>query len=202
MPSFSGRFLDVGAGNQPYRSLIEGQTSVGEYVPLDLHDNGPYKRAENTWDGVSMPFEDSVFESAMATEVLEHCPRPNVTLGEIHRVLKPGGFLFLTVPFLWPLHDCPHDEYRYTPWSLERHLKEAGFTDIKLWPTGGWDASLAQTIGLWVRRRPMSERKRSWLSHMLLPVIKKLIERDKPVDEFHHGFYLMPGIAGTARAAK
>ncbi len=56
-----------------------------------------------------MPFEDNVFDCAMATEVLEHCAYPEVTLFEVSRVLKKDGLFFFTVPFVWPLHDCPFD---------------------------------------------------------------------------------------------
>ncbi len=200
MSSFNGRILDVGAGHQPYRSLIESDSNITQYVPLDLHDNKHYKDAEFTWDGITMPFDGNSFDSAMATEVLEHCPDPTTTLKEVSRVLKPGGTFFFTVPFIWPLHDCPYDEYRYTPWSLQRHLTAAGFQDIKVWPTGGWDTAVAQAMGLWARRRPMSKRQRKWASRILLPVIKFLIRKDKPIAQFNNKFYLMPGIAGTARA--
>lgn len=202
IPMMGGRFLDVGAGNQPYRSLLtSGESRITEYVPLDLLDNFHYQDADYTWDGVTMPFRDQEFDCAMATEVLEHCPEPEVTLSEIARVLKTGGLLFFTVPFLWPLHDCPHDEYRYTPWSLERHLKNSGFTDIEIKPTGGWDAALAQAIGLWVRRRPMTEPQRKWLSRISFPVYRWLVRKDRPVDQFSNVPYLMPGITGTARVA-
>lgn len=200
LPSFSGRFLDVGSGNQPYRSLLTNEPSrVTEYVPLDLLDNKQYQEAEFTWDGRTMPFEDDSFDCAMATEVLEHCPEPEITMKEVSRVLKPGGTFFFTVPFIWPLHDCPFDEYRYTPWSLQRHLSNSGFSEINVWPTGGWDAALAQTIGLWAMRSPMPEKKRKWASRIAFPIIKWLIKHDKAADSFGHGFYLMPGIAGTAK---
>jgi len=70
-----------------------------------------------------------------------------------------------------------------------------------LWPTGGWDTALAQVIGLWVRRRPMKDSHRRLLSRAVFPAYKWLVKKDRPVEGFHHGFYLMPGIAGTARAA-
>ncbi len=75
--------------------------------------------------------------------------------------LKTNGLFFFTVPFLWPLHDCQHDEFRFTPWSLERLLRDANFDQIEIKSTGGWDHSLAQAIGLWLKRRPMGDYKRS-----------------------------------------
>ena len=98
-----------------------------------------------------MPFENNQFDSAFGTEVLEHCPYPKAILKEVNRVLKPGGIFFFTVPFIWPLHEVPHDEFRYTPFSLKRLLEESGFEKIELEATGGWHASLAQMLGLWIK---------------------------------------------------
>jgi SAM-dependent methyltransferase len=194
-----GDLLDVGSGDQPYRDLLLSNTALRRYTALDLQENAHYSKGDVSWDGVQMPLADESFDCAIATEVLEHCPEPLVTLREIRRILKTAGVFFFTVPFLWPLHDAPNDEFRYTPWSLDRLLRQAGFSDIHLWPTGGWNAALAQSIGLWVRRAPMNERLRSVLSLAALPVVWLLAKTDRPVKQFHHGFYLMPGIAGTAQ---
>jgi hypothetical protein len=117
---------------------------------------------------------------------------------EACRVLRPGGTLFFTVPFLWPLHDVPHDEYRFTPFALDRNLRIAGFTEVSLQAQGGWDASLAQMIGLWVRRRPFSSRKRALLSHIALPVVRYLLRKDDIPVHFDEGT-MITGLTGTAR---
>lgn len=105
----------------------------------------------------------------------------------------------MTVPFLWNLHEVPHDEYRYTPFSLERHLKNSGFSEIVLKPTGGWYASMAQMLGLWVRRAPMSERKRRILSRILKPVVAYLIKRGaREILSFKDG-QMITGIYGFAK---
>lgn len=179
---FSGTFLDVGCGIQPYRSVIMGAGKVQRYIGMDLADNmvSGYRAVppDLQWNGAVIPLEHDSVDSAMATEVLEHCPDPLAVLQEVHRVLKPGGVFFFTVPFLWPLHDVPYDEHRYTPFALERMLSQAGFVDHTVRPTGGWDASLAQMIGLWVCRRPMSARRRKLLQRLTLPVVRWLIQRD------------------------
>ena len=145
-----------------------------------------------------MPFENSSFDCAFGTEVLEHCPEPEIVLNEVYRVIKPKGVFFFTVPFLWNLHETPHDEYRYTPYSLERHLKNSGFKNINILATGGWHASMAQMLGLWVKRSPLGIYKRKWLSYILKPIIKYLISKDKKSSiEFKEGL-MITGLYGTA----
>jgi hypothetical protein len=52
-------------------------------------------------------------------------------------VLRPGGALLLTIPFLWPEHEQPWDSQRFTHFGLRRRLEAAGFrveTMLKLNP--------------------------------------------------------------------
>lgn len=127
-----------------------------------------------------MPLDDCSIDCAMATEVLEQCPNPAIVLGEAGRVLKRGGLLFVTVPYLWPVHDPPSDQHRLTPFALDRYLRTSGFADIELRIGGGWDASLAQMIALWVRRRPMRPHIRRALTACARPLVKWLLLKDAP----------------------
>lgn len=197
LPTLKGTLLDVGCGYMPYKPLFCSEYSlVDQYVGLDLAQN-KYHKPDIEWDGQTIPLADASVDCAIATEVLEHCPEPEMVMREILRVLKPGGVFFLTVPFLWSLHDVPHDEYRYTPFSLERHLKNSGFAHIELNALGGWDASLAQMLGLWVCRRPMSDLKHKILSYIVFPIIWFLIKLDQPPSDFYT-HPMITGISGTA----
>jgi SAM-dependent methyltransferase len=202
LPHFNGKLLDIGCGKMPYKKHILSHSGVTDYVGLDIESALTYDagvKPDFTWDGISMPIESESFDCAFGTEVLEHCPNPEVVMKEVHRVLKPGGVFFFTVPFLWNLHEVPNDEYRYTPFSLERHLKNSGFTDITIKATGGWHASMAQMLGLWVRRSSMSSRKRKILSRFLKPIIKYLIKLDEPENvQFKEG-QMITGLYGVAK---
>ncbi len=182
MPKMQGRLLDIGCGKMPYKKYILSGSKVEEYLGLDIEGALKYDenvRPDYVWDGRTMPLEENSFDCAIGTEVLEHCPDPEVVLKETYRVLKSGGVFFFTVPFLWNLHEAPHDEYRYTPFSLERHLRNSGFDNIEIHATGGWHLAMAQMIGLWVKRSPISnisQRKHHWLSKIALGVMKKLIK--------------------------
>lgn len=201
LPNFKGNLLDIGCGKMPYKKFIVENSSVDTYVGLDIENALQYDsdiKPDFSWDGINMPFKSDSFDTAFATEVLEHCPQPEVILTETYRVLKNDGCLFFTVPFLWPLHEVPHDEYRYTPFALSRLLREAGFKNIDMKATGGWHASMAQMLGLWARRAPIKNNKRKWLSGILKPVIKQLIQKDQQSKlEFTEG-QMITGLYGIA----
>ncbi|MBB4035071.1 SAM-dependent methyltransferase [Dysgonomonas hofstadii] len=190
---FKGSLLDVGCGQMPYRKYIFENSQIETYTGLDIDTAIEYNkdiRPDYTWDGKTIPFSNESYDTLIATEVLEHCPYPAEILQEMKRVLKKDGYIFLSMPFLWPLHETPHDEYRYTPFAVKRLFEEAGFRDIKIYAGGGWHASMAQMLGLWVRRSGLSAKKKKYLSVILKPIIKYLLKKDKPPTNFHEGLMI------------
>lgn len=200
-PVFSGTLLDVGCGEKPYKHLLESPNGPAiKYVGLDLANSPIYGvsgKPDMEWDGKTIPAAGNSFDSAIATEVLEHCLHPERVIAEIFRVLKPGGTFFFTVPFLWPLHDVPYDHYRYTPFALEHMLHESGFSKIELAALGGWDGALCQMIGLWLRRRPMRHGLRQVLSILAWPFVATLARMDRPPQSFGES-QMITGVSGVA----
>jgi SAM-dependent methyltransferase len=97
------------------------------------------KSAEDIRGSVlDIPFGEASFESTMCLEVLEHVADPARALAELHRVLKPGGHLYLTTPQMWYAHYEPHDYFRYTDHGLRHLLAQAGFEVLNLERTGGF----------------------------------------------------------------
>jgi len=73
-------------------------------------------------DAMQLPLADATVDSVVLQAVLEHVPEPERVIAEATRVLKPGGFIYVEVPFLQGFHADPHDYQRYTLEGLRRRL--------------------------------------------------------------------------------
>jgi SAM-dependent methyltransferase len=121
----TGRTLDIGCGQKPYERLMASSAYVG--LEIDSPENRIKKNADFFYDGTRFPFLDGEFDSALANQVFEHVFNPIEFLRETNRILKPGGTLLLTVPFVWDEHEQPHDFARYSSFGLSALLTGAGF---------------------------------------------------------------------------
>lgn len=133
-PSLDGEILDIGCGEKPYQALFRNATKYTG-MEFDSPENRARSSADIFYDGGKFPFEDNSFDAALATEVLEHVFNPDQFLGEINRVLKPGGRLLLTCPFVWDEHSQPLDYARYSSFGLTHLLQKNGFKAIELTKT-------------------------------------------------------------------
>ena len=125
LAGLTGEVLDVGCGRKPYRAFVPAV----RYVGLDI--DSPVTRAlgaaDVLYDGRRFPLPDASFDGVLCSQVFEHVFNPEEFLGEIRRVLRPGGCLVLTVPFVWDEHEQPHDFARYSSFGLKALLERNGF---------------------------------------------------------------------------
>jgi SAM-dependent methyltransferase len=82
----------------------------------------------------SIPFPSDYFNGVICQTVLEHTVNSEQAVAEIHRVLKPGGIVYVEVPFLQPVH-MTSDFRRYTLMGLETLFRD--FEKIKSGVNGG-----------------------------------------------------------------
>ncbi len=146
-PRVGGRMLDVGCGRKPYAHLFR----VSEHVGLELDE--PSTRASGSadayYDGRRFPFEDASFDTVFASQVFEHVFQPTLFLEEAGRVLRPGGRLLLTMPFLWDEHEQPRDFARYSSFGISHLLNEHGFRVVLLEKSGADVSAVLQAWGLY-----------------------------------------------------
>jgi SAM-dependent methyltransferase len=138
------KVLDAGAGTAPYRDLF----SHCEYHTHDWAES-PHEEAGHAdilGDLLNLPVAADEYDAVLLTEVLEHVANPHAALTQLHRVLRTGGRILVTVPFVGELHEEPYDFYRYTSHGLQHLLTEAGFGDTTVWPLTGWFGTLAHVL--------------------------------------------------------
>lgn len=151
----SARTLDLGAQNGPYAAYFPRRVAVDLQPAAGLHARG---------DAHALPFVDGAFECVLCTEVLEHLPEPQRAIDEMYRVLAPGGRLLLTTRFLFPIHDAPHDYFRFTKYGL-RHLLR-GFEDVRIeeeTDAVGTLAVLMQRLGMQAQTLRATPLRAAWL---------------------------------------
>lgn len=149
-PRLQGRLLDFGCGRKPYRACF---TNATDYVGVDLEQSGhDHSRSlvDVFYDGRTIPFGDGSFDAVFCGEVLEHVFEPDAILEELHRVLRGGGAMLVTVPFCWNEHEVPHDYGRYTSFGLTHLLGRHGFAVIEQRKCGHFVQVIFQLAALYV----------------------------------------------------
>jgi hypothetical protein len=73
------------------------------------------------------------------------------------------------------------------------------FTKTEIHALGGWDASLASMLGLWVNLRPLNKNKRKLLRFFLFPFVKHLFKIDVVPDDLNKNHLMVTGLYGIAR---
>jgi SAM-dependent methyltransferase len=142
--------LDIGAQNGPYAAHFPNR------IALDIQ-RGTGVRVIG--DVQALGIRDASFPVILCTEVLEHLPEPQRAIDEMFRVLEPGGTLLLTTRFLFPIHDAPHDYFRFTKYGLRHLLRRFDILELQEETDAvGTLAVLLQRLGMQaqtLRRTPL-----------------------------------------------
>ena len=75
-----------------------------------------------------LPKYENCFETIILVSVFEHVNNPYEVSDALYKIIKPGGFLINSTPFLFPYHPSPDDYFRFSPLALRRIHEKSGFT--------------------------------------------------------------------------
>lgn len=150
-----GIVLDVGCGNQPYRPFFEERGLRYLGVDEGLFQVAVVARNE------ALPFRADSVDLVVSSQVLEHVEDPRKCMREAHRILKPGGVLILSVPFVWEVHNYPRDYWRFSDQAIRQLL--TGFEILTLDPASTSLQAILQAFNLWLHRSYRQSFWRDWL---------------------------------------
>ncbi len=128
------RVLNVGAGGVIGEKLdAHARARSLDVVSIDIDSTrGP----DLVGDISDHDFGERRFSAVVMAEVLEHIRTPEKAIQAAHAVLEPGGRLILSTPFIFPIHDRPHDYYRFTRYGLEWLLRD--FSEVTVSERNSW----------------------------------------------------------------
>lgn len=147
----SGILVDIGCGEKPY--AIVTKDLVSEHIGVDHEDTQHQKSNIDIFaSAYNTTLPDASADTILCTAVLEHLERPKDALREMYRTLKPGGYIILTAPLFWHLHEEPRDFYRYTKYGLEYLFTGAGFQIVEISPFSGFIVTFSQELCYFLER--------------------------------------------------
>ena len=166
-----GLVLDVGAGRR------DG------YLPHVVYlEVVPYESTDVLAAGETLPFVDGAFDAVHSCAVLEHVRDPFACAREVMRVLKPGGELMCSVPFLQPYHGFPRHYYNMTHQGLHNLFAGLDVFGVEVYEELRPYTALQWMAGSWAMGLPPEERDR-----FLDTTLRELLAM-KPDEAFAHPF--------------
>ncbi len=162
--------VDLGVGDAQFTDLLSRFRTV---IGIDF---SPYRDAHVVCDITKqLPLQGACCDVVFASNVFEHIPYPLDVLRECIRILKPGGTIVGTTPFLLDVHQAPYDFNRYTNFMLDRLLTDAGFQDISV--TGlGTPYDALRNMQLHYFYKVLKANQRNRLSRYLAKLLWNLLK--------------------------
>lgn len=181
-----GRLLDIGCGAKPYTELFAAH--VTEHVGFDHQQTPYYHRPIDVFaTAYNIPFKDESFDSGICNAVLEHLEEPLAALTECYRVLKPGGMVVFSVPFIWHLHEEPRDFFRFSKHGLRYLLEKTGFEIVELKALSGFWITSGQMFVYYLyrfRRGPLRWLRIIDILGIIIQVFVYFLERIDRAEEW------------------
>lgn len=125
--------LNIGAGTSDFGDGI---------INADV---APFAGVAVVADAEDLPFADASADMIITESMLEHVRRPERAIDEMRRVVRPGGYVYIEMPFLFPFHASPSDYTRFTVEGLRDRFQ--GFEVVQAGARAGPITALAVQLG-------------------------------------------------------
>ncbi len=182
-------------GDEPSLEVGSGTVSGGpNQINLDI---AAFSHVDVVGSALNIPFLDDTFSLVRNVAVLEHVRDPRAMIDEMHRVCRPGGYVYTEVPFLQHFHAYPNDFQRYTVEGLKEAFSE--FETVEVGVCVGPCSAITALIADWFELLTFSNKR--WINDLaraiplilLLPLkyLDRLLVKNPRAHEVASGIYLL-----------
>ncbi len=136
--------------------------------------------------------ENEGINVVLATELFEHVKYPVKGLKECYRVLRTGGVLIMSAPFLYPIHADPSDYQRWTKDKWDMELKKIGFKIEKFNVMGKYFTVTAEFAKFFFRNNPIK-----YLFYIFYPLLDlwakcdRFLKPKSKLSNFQGGYFMI-----------
>lgn len=129
VPSVAGPVLEVGSKDYGSTSSFRKFYAGSEYLGIDMEQGKNVDQVVDLTQGTN-GLKQGYFALAICCSVLEHTPRPWVFAEHLSSLLREGGLLYMSVPWVWSFHAFPDDYYRFSWRGIIELFPRFEWTDI------------------------------------------------------------------------
>jgi SAM-dependent methyltransferase len=183
--------LDIG-GRQ--KGLYRPPKEKVEWITADIV---PERNPDIVLDVADMrQIESESFDGICAIELFEHVEKIENGLRECHRILKKGGKMIISAPFLYPFHADPWDFQRWTKIKWKQQLEQTGFKIENIEITGRIFCTTADSMKTIIESFPLPIRPFGYLTYPLLDCLAgldnfKFIVKKNRLRNYHGGYFII-----------
>lgn len=171
--------IDVGSGPERLGK---------EFINVDIF---PFPEVDIVADATQLPFKDNTVDAAVSESLIEHVPDAYKVANEMIRIVKPGGHVYVSAPFIHPYHASPDDFNRWTISGLKHLYKDLEIIESGV-RSGPWSAVLMFTAyWLGVIFSFGSKKMAPFLAHVFMLILG-------PLKYLDYLFMYLPGSEAVA----
>jgi SAM-dependent methyltransferase len=180
VPAADGPVLEVGSKDYGSTSSFRDFYAGSEYVGLDMSEGKGVDVVADLVKGVG-PLKENHFALAICCSVLEHVEKPWLFAANLTRVVRPGGRLYMSVPWVWRYHAYPDDYFRFShrgvislfdefDWSALFYSTSVGGEFVEITGDGaGVDNQMALMVK--ASQDPQEQRQRKYLPYLMVNML-------------------------------
>ena len=129
MPEVSGPVLEIGSKDYGNTSSFRDFYSTSDYVGIDLEEGENVDHILDLTESLG-PLAKEHFSLGICCSVLEHVRKPWLMADNISAVIRPGGSIYISVPWVWRYHAYPDDYFRFSWRGIAELFPDFDWRDV------------------------------------------------------------------------